>query len=77
MYPYSAGIKSVVGEAQKTALGGMFDATCNACEMAVTWMQSEFVHNRTKEDTLEYVNRVSLSRITQNVYVCIHQTLSY
>ncbi|PNT72445.1 aspartic proteinase oryzasin-1 isoform X1 [Brachypodium distachyon] len=54
----SAGIKSVVGEAQKTALGGMFDATCNACEMAVTWMQSEFVHNRTKEDTLEYVNRL-------------------
>uniref|UniRef100_A0ACD5VF24 Uncharacterized protein n=1 Tax=Avena sativa TaxID=4498 RepID=A0ACD5VF24_AVESA len=55
----SAGIESVVGEAgTSSSADGMSDATCNACEMAVTWMQSEFVQNRTKEGTLEHVNRL-------------------
>ncbi|KAE8818391.1 Aspartic proteinase oryzasin-1 [Hordeum vulgare] len=54
----SAGIERVVGEARTTSVDGMFDATCNACEMAVTWMQSEFVQNHTKEGTLEYVGRL-------------------
>ncbi|KAM0923471.1 hypothetical protein ACQ4PT_005530 [Festuca glaucescens] len=54
----SAGIESVVGEAGTSSVDGMSDALCNACEMAVTWMQSEFVQNRTKEGTLEYVNRL-------------------
>ncbi|XP_062206289.1 aspartic proteinase oryzasin-1-like [Phragmites australis] len=49
----SAGIESVVG-----SVDGVSDATCNACEMAVTWMQSEFSQNKTKEGTLEYVNRL-------------------
>lgn len=54
----SAGIESVVDEETQKSEDGMFDATCNACEMAVTWMQSEFVQNHTKEGTLEYVNRL-------------------
>lgn len=52
------GIESVVGEAGTSSVDGLSDALCNACEMAVTWMQSEFVQNRTKEGTLEYVNRL-------------------
>jgi len=36
----------------------MSDAICNACEMIVFWMQSELNSNKTKEGTLEYVDRV-------------------
>ncbi|KAM0870459.1 hypothetical protein ACQ4PT_039972 [Festuca glaucescens] len=54
----SAGIESVVGETGTSSVNDMSDALCNACEMAVTWMQSEFLLNRTKEGTLEYVNRL-------------------
>ncbi|CAM0881843.1 unnamed protein product [Alopecurus aequalis] len=50
----SPGIESVVGEAGTSSVDGML---CNACEMAVTWMQSEFVQNRT-DGTLEYINRL-------------------
>lgn len=71
LYPRSAGIKRVVGEAQTTALDGMFDTTCNACEMAVTWMQSEFVQNHTKEGTLEYVSRVRLSLESLVIYTFV------
>ncbi|GJN18296.1 hypothetical protein PR202_gb05442 [Eleusine coracana subsp. coracana] len=46
-----AGIESVTG-----SVNGMSDATCNACEMAVTWMQSEFSQNKTKEGTLEHID---------------------
>ncbi|KAL5219890.1 hypothetical protein ABZP36_024603 [Zizania latifolia] len=53
----SAGIKSVVGEAHQS-VDGIFDGACDTCEMAVTWMQSEFVQNHTKEGKLEYVNRL-------------------
>ena len=58
LYSRSPGIESVVEETRTSSVNGML---CNACEMAVTWMQSEFVQNRTKEGTLEYVNRVRLS----------------
>jgi phytepsin len=61
LHSRSAGIESVVGDVGTSSVDGMSDALCNACEMAVTWMQSEFVQNRTKEGTLEYVNRVRLS----------------
>ncbi|KAF7036884.1 hypothetical protein CFC21_047406 [Triticum aestivum] len=54
----SAGIKRVTGEGRTTSVHNMFDATCNACEMVVTWMQSEFVQNHTKEGMLEYVDRL-------------------
>ncbi|KAF0906756.1 hypothetical protein E2562_012569 [Oryza meyeriana var. granulata] len=53
----SAGIDSVLGETHKSA-DDVSDATCNACEMAVSWMQSEFVQNQTKEGKLEYANRL-------------------
>ena len=47
-----------MGEAAGTSsVDGML---CDACEMAVTWMQSESVQNRSKEGTLEYVNRVRI-----------------
>jgi phytepsin len=49
----SAGIESVSGSGD-----GMSEAICNACEMIVFWMQSEFNTNKTKEGTLEYVDRV-------------------
>jgi len=50
----SAGIESVSGSED-----GMSEAICNACEMIVFWMQSEFNPNKTTEGTLEYVDRVS------------------
>ncbi|KAJ1284441.1 hypothetical protein BS78_03G204400 [Paspalum vaginatum] len=50
----SAGIESVAGSVD----GSTSDAICNACEMIVLWMQSEFNQNKTKEGTLEYVNRL-------------------
>jgi phytepsin len=53
----SDGIESVLGETHKSA-DEVSDATCNACEMAVTWMQSEFVQNHTKEGKLEYANQL-------------------
>ncbi|TVU02566.1 hypothetical protein EJB05_51977, partial [Eragrostis curvula] len=49
----SAGIESVAG-----SVDGISEATCNACEMAVIWMQSELSQNKTKEGTLEYVDRL-------------------
>ncbi|KAG0538589.1 hypothetical protein BDA96_03G249400 [Sorghum bicolor] len=49
----SAGIESVSGSGD-----GMSEAICNACEMIVFWMQSEFNTNKTKEGTLEYVDRL-------------------
>nr|CAB3477705.1 unnamed protein product [Digitaria exilis] len=52
----SAGIGSEVGPADC-----MSDAICNACEMIVFWMQSEFNTNKTKDGTLEYVDRHSAS----------------
>jgi hypothetical protein len=60
VYPRSASIKRVTGEGRTTSADNMFDATCNACEMAVTWMQSKFVQNHTKEGMLEYIGRVRL-----------------
>uniref|UniRef100_A0A0D9V393 Peptidase A1 domain-containing protein n=1 Tax=Leersia perrieri TaxID=77586 RepID=A0A0D9V393_9ORYZ len=50
----SVGIESVTGETHKSA-DEVSDATCNACEMAVTWMQSEFVQNHTNEGKLEHI----------------------
>nr|CAB3473677.1 unnamed protein product [Digitaria exilis] len=47
----SAGIESEVGSAD-----GMSDAICNACEMIVIWMQSEFNPNKTKDGTLEHID---------------------
>ncbi|CAO1948252.1 unnamed protein product [Urochloa humidicola] len=49
----SAGIESEAG-----SVDGMSDAICNACEMIVFWMQSELNQNKTKEGTLEYVDRL-------------------
>ena len=53
LYTCSAGIESEAG-----SVDGMSDAICNACEMIVFWMQSELNSNKTKEGTLEYVDRV-------------------
>ncbi|CAL4955559.1 unnamed protein product [Urochloa decumbens] len=49
----SAGIESEAG-----SVDGMSDAICKACEMVVFWMQSELNPNKTKEGTLEYVDRL-------------------
>jgi phytepsin len=58
----SADIESVAG-----SVNGMSDATCNACEMAVTWMHSEFSQNKTKDGTLEYVDRVRPYRFSESL----------
>ncbi|CAL4975135.1 unnamed protein product [Urochloa decumbens] len=49
----SAGIDSEAG-----SVDGISDAICKACEMIVFWMQSELNPNKTKEGTLEYVDRL-------------------
>ena len=52
------GIKSVVDENIGKASGGLSDAMCSACEMAVVWMQNQIKQNQTHEQILNYVNQV-------------------
>ena len=52
------GIESVVDMNVGKSSGGLHDAMCAACEMAVVWMQNQLRRNRTEERILNYVNEV-------------------
>lgn len=54
----SIGIESVVEENSGKASGGIRDAMCPPCEMAVVWMQSQLKQNRTLDYVLTYVNEL-------------------
>ncbi|XP_020268108.1 phytepsin-like isoform X2 [Asparagus officinalis] len=49
----SIGIESVVSNG-KSSVGS--DVMCNACEMAVVWMQNQLKQNQTQEAILNYIN---------------------
>jgi phytepsin len=54
------GIESVVNEKNKEKTsGGVNDAMCTACEMAVVWMQNQIKKNQTEDQILDYVNEVN------------------
>jgi len=54
----SAGIRSVVDDEAGKSNGLQSDPMCNACEMAVVWMQNQLSQNKTKELILNYVNQL-------------------
>ncbi|KAL5583634.1 hypothetical protein UlMin_016076 [Ulmus minor] len=54
----SMGIESVVNEKAGKASGGLGDGMCNACEMAVVWMQNQLKRNQTQDQVLNYVNEL-------------------
>ncbi|KAK7859914.1 aspartic proteinase, partial [Quercus suber] len=56
--PLCIGIESVVEENSGKASGGIHDAMCPACEMAVVWMQSQLKKNQTLDYVLTYVNEL-------------------
>lgn len=53
------GIESVVGKTSDKSSGGLHDAACTACEMAVVWMQNQIRRNQTEDQILNYVNEVN------------------
>ncbi|XP_027329279.1 aspartic proteinase-like [Abrus precatorius] len=53
-----AGIESVVDENERKSSGGLHDAACSACEMAVVWMQNQLSQNQTQDRILSYVNQL-------------------
>ncbi|ONM58455.1 Aspartic proteinase oryzasin-1 [Zea mays] len=58
----SAGIRSVVDDEAGKSNGGLkSDPMCNACEMAVVWMQNQLAQNKTQELILNYINQASLT----------------
>lgn len=54
----SMGIESVVHENNEKESGGIRDAMCSTCEMAVVWMQNQLKQNETQDHILNYVNEV-------------------
>ncbi|MCL7034435.1 hypothetical protein MKW94_018689 [Papaver nudicaule] len=55
----SSGIESVVGAKNEDKLSsGLTDAMCSACEMSVVWMQNQLRQNQTKEQILDYVDKL-------------------
>ncbi|CAH9059298.1 unnamed protein product [Cuscuta europaea] len=50
-------IESVVDE-NDGILGGLHDARCSACEMAVVWMQNQLSQNQTQDNILSYVSEL-------------------
>ncbi|KAL5660313.1 hypothetical protein ACJX0J_027438, partial [Zea mays] len=55
----SAGIRSVVDDEARKSNGGLkSDPMCNACEMAVVWMQNQLAQNKTQELILNYINQL-------------------
>lgn len=54
------GIESVVQENERQSAGLAKDAACQACEMAVVWMQNRLSQNQTQDQILNYINQVSL-----------------
>ncbi|XP_052722852.1 vacuolar-processing enzyme [Vigna angularis] len=51
-------IESVVDENARKSSGGLHDAACSACEMAVVWMQNQLSRNQTQDQILNYVNQL-------------------
>lgn len=58
------GIESIVDQSVDKSSGGMHDAMCTACEMAVVWMQNQLTRNQTQEQILDYVNQVIFNLLT-------------
>ncbi|CAL0309092.1 unnamed protein product [Lupinus luteus] len=54
----SIGIESVVNKNEGQSSGGIHDATCSACEMAVVWMQNQVSQNQTRERIISYINEL-------------------
>ncbi|WOK97886.1 aspartic proteinase oryzasin-1-like [Canna indica] len=54
----STGIESVINEKEDVSASLHKDAMCNACEMAVIWMQNQLRQNQTEERILEYINQL-------------------
>ncbi|XP_074578048.1 aspartic proteinase oryzasin-1-like [Curcuma longa] len=54
----SIGIESVVDENTAASAGLHSDAKCNACEMAVVWMQNQLTQNQTAEHILNYIDQL-------------------
>ncbi|RDX63056.1 Aspartic proteinase A1 [Mucuna pruriens] len=52
------GIESVVDKNERKASGGIRDATCSTCEMAVIWMQNQLSQNQTQDQIINYVNEL-------------------
>lgn len=53
------GIEMVNEKLEKKHDGGLRDASCTACEMAVIWIQNQLKHNKTEDQILNYVNEVN------------------
>ena len=56
----SMSIESVVDGSAGKSDGGLHDAYCSTCEMAVVWVQNQLRQNQTQERILNYVNEVSV-----------------
>ncbi|PSS10378.1 Aspartic proteinase [Actinidia chinensis var. chinensis] len=54
----SMGIESVVEGKNGDRSGGLHDAMCSSCEMAVVWMQNQLRQNQTQDRILDYVNEL-------------------
>uniref|UniRef100_A0A0E0D6E9 Peptidase A1 domain-containing protein n=1 Tax=Oryza meridionalis TaxID=40149 RepID=A0A0E0D6E9_9ORYZ len=54
----SAGIKSVVDDEAGESNGLQSGPMCNACEMAVVWMQNQLAQNKTQDLILNYINQL-------------------
>ncbi|CAN6354319.1 unnamed protein product [Urochloa humidicola] len=55
----SAGIRSVVDDEAGKSNGALqSDPMCNACEMAVVWMQNQLAQNKTQDLILNYINQL-------------------
>ncbi|KAI4384959.1 hypothetical protein MLD38_003040 [Melastoma candidum] len=52
------GIVSVVDKNNQKSSGSVNDAMCNACEMAVVWMQNQLRRNETEDQILNYVDQL-------------------
>jgi len=52
----SMGIESVVGDKAHQSFGGVRNAMCPTCEMAVVWMQNQLKQNATQDSIINYVN---------------------
>lgn len=59
-YISSIAIESVVSENKDVSSSLHNDAMCNACEMALVWMQNQLSQNQTQEEMLNHINEVRL-----------------
>ncbi|CAO2178893.1 unnamed protein product [Urochloa humidicola] len=56
----SAGIRSVVDDEAGESNGLFNEAMCNACEMAIVWIQNQLAQNQTQDLVLQYINQYIL-----------------